>query len=149
MARLLISSLGVVYLKIDLPEKTTILRGPVCQQGTKTRRGCFPLHTQPGRWSGEINALMLWDLIPEILWVILKLYSEQSTYTDSWKTVTSRQNTEILIYFHYSETCTSNSEKCTSIQNNALLSGWSTHFEVEYDWIELTQQLIKSVQHSE
>ena len=41
------------------------------------------------------------------------------------------------------------SEKRTSIQNNALLSGWSTHFEVEYDWIELTQQLIKSVQHSE
>ena len=41
------------------------------------------------------------------------------------------------------------SEKCTSIQNNALLSGWSTHFEVEYDWIELTQQLIKSVQLSE
>ena len=41
------------------------------------------------------------------------------------------------------------SEKRTSIQNNALLSGWSTHFEVEYDWIELTQQLIKSVQLSE
>ena len=40
-------------------------------------------------------------------------------------------------------------EKRTSIQNNALLSDWSTHFEVEYDWIELTQQLIKSVQHSE
>ena len=40
-------------------------------------------------------------------------------------------------------------EKRTSIQNNALLSDWSTHFELEYDWIELTQQLIKSVQHSE
>ena len=40
-------------------------------------------------------------------------------------------------------------EKRTSIQNNALLSGWSTHIEVEYDWIEITQQLIKSVQHSE
>ena len=94
---------------------------------------------------------LLENLLKENVGVVSELKPEkkQRTHLDSCKTVTSRQNTEILIYFHYSETCTSNSEKCTSIQNNALLSGWSTHFEVAYDWIELTQQLIKSVQHSE
>ena len=52
------------------------------------------------------------------------------------------RNTEFYIYFRYLV------KRTSVIQKELHFCDWSTYFELEYDWIELKQQLTKSVQNS-